>query len=191
MSAADLHPVPAWAHGNGFLELAEAEPLSDPAQVADRLLIVERVHRYCWSYDERRLELLRDCFTPDGIWEGNVMGEIPIGPFVGAEEITRWMTEFWPVQRDQRRHMILNAIMLEQGPEEATALTYLLLTGAKDSSVRVETTGFYRTRMRKDGGRWRIAHLFAGFDAPFWPGKLEQLSERGRARHGIRSEASR
>jgi hypothetical protein len=32
---------------------------------------------------------------------------------------------------------------------------------------------------------WRIGKLSAGFDALFWPGNLHQMSERGRARHGV------
>jgi hypothetical protein len=182
-----LQPAPAWAHAHGFLDLVEATPV-DPARAADRLLIVERVHRYCWSYDERRLELLRACFTDDGVWEGDVMGEIAIGPFVGVSEIGRWMSEFWPHQRDQRRHMILNAVVLDQQLEEASVVAYLLLMSAKAAAVRVETMGFYRMRMRKADGIWRIQHLFAGFDAPFWPGQLAELNSRARARHGIRSE---
>lgn len=159
----------------------------EAADATDRILIVERVHRYCWSYDERRLELLRACFTDDGIWEGDVMGEIGIGPFVGADEIGRWMSEFWPHQRDQRRHMILNSVVLDQSPAEASVISYLLLMSAKNAAVRVETMGFYRMRMLKADGNWRIEHLFAGFDAPFWPGQLEELSGTARTRHGIRS----
>ena len=185
MTQPELRPAPGWAHAHGFLGLAEATPL-DASQAADRLLIVERVHRYCWSYDERRLELLRQCFTEDGVWEGDVMGEIGIGPFVGSEEVGRWMSEFWPHQRDQRRHMILNSVVLEQRSTEALVVSYLLLMSAKDAAVRVETMGFYRMRMRKADGVWRIQHLFGGFDAPFWPGQLAELSSRARTRHGIR-----
>ena len=36
-----------------------------------------------------------------------------------------------------------------------------------------------------DAGHWRIGRLLGGFDAPFWPGKVEDLGERGRRRHGL------
>ena len=178
------HPRPAWGHADGFLALTEATPL-DAEAAADRLLIVERVHRYCWSYDERQLDLLEACFTEDGVWEGNVMGQIVIGPFEGSPAIRTWMSEFWPHQRDQRRHMIVNPVVLEQSEDEALTIAYILLMSSKDAQVKLETMGFYRMRMRKLDGLWRIAHLFGGFDAPFWPGQLAELSERGRARHGI------
>lgn len=185
MSSGELHPVPAWGHGEGFLSLGAGAPVDGAVRVVDRLAIVDRLHRYCWSYDERRAEQLRDCFTQDGVWEGNVMGEIPIGPFTGVDEIVRWLTEFWPHQRDQRRHMFVNTIVEDQQDETATALAYLLLFGARNAAVRLETTAFYRLALRKEGEQWRLAHLFAGFDAPFWPGALAELTERARRRHGI------
>lgn len=170
-------PAPAWATTAGVL---------DPLASARAASPVDVVHRYCWSYDERRAEALRDCFAADGTWEGLVMGEIPIGPFTGGEAILEWLTRFWPHQHDQRRHMIVNPLVVQDGPDEATVLAYLLLMSAGDSAAKLETTGFYRVRVRREDDRWRIVHLFGGFDAPFWPGKLEQLSERGRRRHGIR-----
>lgn len=172
-----LHPAPAWASSAGVLDPLAQSGLGSPLDV---------VHRYCWSYDERRAEALRDCFAEDGVWEGLVMGEIPIGPFAGGATILEWLTRFWPHQHDQRRHMIVNPLVVEDGPGEATVLAYLLLMSARDSAAKLETTGFYRVRVRHEEDRWRIVHLFGGFDAPFWPGKLEQLSERGRRRHGIR-----
>jgi hypothetical protein len=188
MSSEDLHPVPAWGHGGGFLSLGGGAPLDDQAALADRLLILERLHRYSWCYDERRPELLGDCFTEDGVWEGNVMGEVAIGPFSGRREVVAWLSEFWPHQRDQRRHMFLNAVVEEQSSDRARALAYLLLFGAKRASVRLETSAFYRVDLLKQAGGWRISHMFAGFDAPFWPGALDELSPRARARHGIRAE---
>jgi hypothetical protein len=121
------------------------------------------------------------------------MGQIVIGPFVGSSEVGRWMSEFWPHQRDQRRHMIVNPVVLEQGPATATIVAYILLMSSNNAQVRVETMGFYKMRMEKLDAVWRIQHLFAGFDAPFWPGQLDELSERGRTRHGIsevRSESA-
>ena len=188
MSDARLQPVPAWGHGAGFLALGPGAPADDAAAVADRLAILERLHRYGWTYDERRADLLGDCFAENGVWAGNVMGEVAIGPFEGRGEIVRWLTGFWPHQRDQRRHMFLNAVIEEQDADRARALSYLLLFGAKRASARLETSAFYRVDLRKeDDAEWRITHMFAGFDAPFWPGALEQLSPRARERHGIRS----
>lgn len=181
-------PAPAWAHAAGLLELGDGSAAPADAS-SDRLLILERIHRYCWGYDERRLEQLLDCFTADAVWEGNVMGETPIGPIRGREAIGEWLTGFWKHQHDQRRHMILNAIVEEQSEDSATVWTYLILMSAAAARVSVETTGFYRYDVECVDGIWRIAHLFAGFDAPFWPGELRKLSSSGRRRHGVFEDA--
>lgn len=181
-------PLPAWGHGSSMLSLRDAVPLADAAATADRLLFMERINRYCWAYDERQIERLADCFTEDGVWEGNVLGRIAIGPFEGRPKIRKWLSEFWPYQHDQRRHMILNTVVEEQDHDAAVTLSYLLLLSSDSRNVSIETSGFYRVAYRRVGGDWLIERLTAGFDAPFWPGDIDQMSPRGRARHGV-SEA--
>jgi hypothetical protein len=181
--------LPAWGHRCGMLSLGEAVIPADARAVADRSLFSERIARYCWAYDERQLDLLADCFTEDGVWEGNVLGEIPVGPFTGRPAIRKWLSEFWPHQRDQRRHMILNTIVESQSEDAASTLSYLLLMSSDGERPKLETTGFYRVDYRREGDAWRISRLTAGFDAPFWPGNIKTMSERGRARHGVKADA--
>lgn len=177
--------VPAWAHAAGVLELGDAIRPLDQTALADRALFCERIARYCWSYDERRPNLLGACFTVDGVWEGTVLGQVRVGPFEGREAIVGWLSEFWPHQHDQRRHMLLNTIVEEQSADEAVTLSYLLLMSSTGEAVSMETMGFYRTSYRRLGGTWLISCLTAGFDKPFWPGQLKDLSPRGRVRHGV------
>jgi hypothetical protein len=184
-----VNPTPGWAHQTGFFELGLTSGL-EAADAADRLLIAERLARYCWGYDERRLDVLTECFTPDAIWEGSVMGTTPIGPMDGRDEVIRWLTEFWPHQRDQRRHVMTNCVVDQQTDDRAVAFTYLLLLSARDERVSLETTGAYRIALRREDGVWLIERMTAGFDAPFWPGKLEELSPRARRRHGVRDGAT-
>jgi ketosteroid isomerase-like protein len=163
---------------------------SDP-ELVPRLgaaALTEAVSRYCWAFDERRRDLLADCFTEDAVWEGTVAASQTVGPLRGRDRILEWLAEFWPHQRDQRRHILTNFLVEALSEEEADVYAYLLLTSARDETVSVETTGFYRTRLALDDGRWRIRHLFAGFDAPFWPGKVENLSDAARNRHGLFGE---
>jgi len=181
--------MPAWAHAAGILNLGPAVRTEGPDAAIDRALICERIARYCWSYDERRLELLAGCFTEDAVWEGNVLGRVPIGPFVGRDRIAAWLSEFWPHQHDQRRHMLLNTIVEEQTGETATTLSYLLLMASTGTAASIESMGFYKVNYRREGGDWFISHLSAGFDKPFWPGDIDQMSNRGRARHGVADKA--
>ncbi|MCK9503752.1 MAG: nuclear transport factor 2 family protein [Porticoccaceae bacterium] len=183
---------PGWGHKSGFLSLGSGAPIDsgDNLAIADRFLITERVARYCWAYDERQSQHLEDCFTPNAIWEGTVTGDVQIGPFVGRDTIIDWLTEFWPYQHDQRRHMVLNTVVEKQAKDSAQTLSYLLLMSADSNRVQLETTGFYHLSLAKMDSEWRISHFRAGFDYPFWPGKLSQLSEKGKKRHGISGQGS-
>jgi hypothetical protein len=84
--------------------------------------------------------------------------------------------------------MILNTIVEEQTKRTATTMSYLILVSSNSTSVAVETTGFYKVKYRRSETVWQIEHLIAGFDAPFWPGDIRKLSDKGRARHGITSQ---
>jgi hypothetical protein len=185
MSTEKLRPQPAWVHHAQGVPVEAAAPPRSWEDLADRMSIIERFHQYCWAFDERRADLLGDCFAPDGIWEGNAMGEARVGPFVGRQEVLAWLSRFWPRQRDQRRHIPLNELVIEQSRYEATLVAYLLLMGASDAEVRVETTGVYRMTLASQDGTWRIAHLRAFFDAPFWKGEAAEFDERMRAAFGI------
>lgn len=177
--------IAAWAHSAGILDLGPGTHPSDGSDAMDRATFCERIARYCWAYDERRIDRLGDCFTEDAIWEGNVLGQVPIGPFNGREAIMQWLSEFWPHQKDQRRHMLLNTIVEEQTGETAVTLSYLLLMSSTGEVMSMESMGFYRTAYRRKGGNWHISRLTAGFDKPFWPGKLKTMSDKGRVRHGV------
>ena len=177
--------LPGWAHKAGILDLRSPVAPIERCQASDRADVCERIARYCWAYDERRIDRLRDCFTSDAIWEGSVLGQVQIGPFEGGDSIVDWLSKFWPHQRDQRRHMLLNTIVEEQSDVTATALSYLLLMASTGEAMSLESMGFYRTSYRRQDLTWRISRLTAGFDKPFWPGKLDAMSATGRARHGV------
>ena len=159
-------PTPGWASETGHVRLPLAEA-DDAGRPADRLAIAERVARYGWGYDERDQAGLADCFTVDGIWEGSIMGGDKVGPYGGRDAVVAFLTEFWAVQTDQRRHIFTNVVVSDLAGSTAVAHAYLLLTAATDGAMTPVTNGPYRLEMRQEDGVWRIARLVAGFDAPF------------------------
>jgi hypothetical protein len=160
-------PRPAWGHVTGALDLNAGPPRVDRALLPDRVLLAERMSRYGWGFDERRPDVLADCFTDDAVWEATIMGASTVGPHIGRDAILEFMTAFWPEQSDQRRHMIMNVIVEEQADADATVLAYHLLMSAATGVLKAVTSGFYRAEMRKTGGVWKIRRLLAGYDVPF------------------------
>ena len=162
-------PQPAWASQAGQVRVQAMGADRDPGRAADRIMIGERIHRYGWGYDERNADLLADCFTTDGVWEGSIMGADGVGPFEGRQAVVAFLTEFWTVQTDQRRHVFTNVIVDALTETTAVAHAYLVLTATSDGTMTPVTNGPYRLEMRRDPAddSWRIARLVAGFDAPF------------------------
>jgi hypothetical protein len=177
-----LRPNPAWAHGTGLIGLQATAP---PSEAGVSYLLQDRIHRYCWSFDERRKDLLTACFTSDATWHANVMGETPVGPFVGRDAVVGWLSGFWPHQKDQRRHMILNFMVEEAGPADARAHCYLILLGSTRAATQLETAGMYQLDYRLEGGHWRISRLTAGFDSPFWKQEIAEMQPWVRDLFGI------
>lgn len=182
MSAERLRPEPAWADRSGLIDLSGESVVAPPLVYQQ---VVDRIHRYCWGFDERRKDVLGDCFTDDAIWTANVMGETVVGPFEGREAVLVWLTRYWDEQRDQRRHVITNIVVSRVADDEATVLAYVLLLGSSEAASRLETVGLYQLGCRRENDRWRIARLTAGFDSPFWKHEVTEMSPSRRRLFGI------
>jgi hypothetical protein len=160
-------PEPGWGRATGHVGIDPAGPVEEVSPALDRLLVMERIARYGWAYDERDRAALADCFTHDGTWDGSVMGQEAVGPFSGRDAVADFLAGFWETQHDQRRHLFTNVVLGELSPAGATAHAYLLLASTEDAVLRPVSAGPYRFTLRKDGGVWRIRRLSAGFDCPF------------------------
>lgn len=182
--SAELHPLPAWAHSTNFISVNPAQPVAPSGDVLAG--VQDAISRYAWAFDDRRAELFDDVFTEDAVWEGLVMGEQRVGPFVGRENILKWLTRFWRYQKDQRRHVYMNLVVDSDDGHAVTAACYMLLYGSRDSSSVFDTAGILRTELvRTETGRLKIRRFSAGFDSPFWTIPVEEMSPKLRTIFGI------
>jgi hypothetical protein len=155
--------MPGWGTDSGLLALSPAPREHDDLL---RMRIAERIHAYAWGFDERRVGVLRGCFTEDAVWHGSLAGREPVGPVHGADAIIEFLTAYWPRQTDQRRHYMLNLEVDPVTASEVLATTSLLLT-AVEKRLEIVLTSFYRFRLVERGGRWLIADLFEGGDTVY------------------------
>lgn len=161
-------PEPSWSTKTGRTYIAPAQPRSSSDEALDRVLIADRIYRYGFAFDERRLDQLVAGFTEDALWEGSIMGTDQVGPFHGRQEINDFMAEFFPVQVDQRRHVFTNVIIDELEGDSANAYAYLVLWSSQDGVTKAVTCGPYRFVLHRDeSGVWLIKELHGGWDSPF------------------------
>jgi hypothetical protein len=160
-------PAPGWGAAQGFISFDATYTSAFEQSDLARYLINERISRYGWAFDERRAELLAECFTEDAEWSGSIGGVDTVEPVRGRSEIVAWLSEFWPRQLDQRRHHMMSVSVSATSAEKATAISSLLLTSASQGSLSLVLTSFYTFELVCSKGAWRIKKLFEGCDVPF------------------------
>lgn len=163
----EILPTPAWGSSSGALVFQPSlENVSEELSL-DRILIQDRIYRYAWAFDERQLTSLKNCFTENAVWEGDIQGVNAVAPIHGRETIATWLSGFWERQMDQRRHMIFDMVVINQSSERAEVIVSLALTSASAAKLSIVLTSFYRFEVVREEEIWRIAHLFEGFDVDF------------------------
>lgn len=177
-----LRPVPAWVDRTGLIQI---DPTPSTVRPLTYQRVIDRFNRYCWGFDERRLDILSDCFTEDATWTASSMGETTVGPFIGKRDVLDWLTRYWEVQRSQRRHVITNVIVSSVSPTIISVAGYLSLYGTRRASSELESVGVYQLTCRTEGDSVRIATLIAGFDAPYWRGEVSDMTPETRRLFGI------
>lgn len=160
-------PSPGWGAALGFLRFGGETPRVRGPDALAIQQITERVYRYGWSFDERRADLLRTCFTENASWSGNIAGVDEVEAVHGRDTIVTWLSGFWDRQTDQRRHHMMSVSVTMKDDDHAHACSSLLLTSVSGSSLAIVLTSFYRFDLEQSHDAWRISNLFEGCDVPF------------------------
>ena len=134
--------------------------------IEDRLLAIDLLHRYGHCYDEGDLDAMAACFTEDGVFtiEGAI-GSVP-AVMSGRAEIRRAMGERKAATASaQRRHIITNVILDEDGDGRIRAACYLLLGSTEDGTLRLPVTGRYTDLLVRVEDRWLIQDRLLRLDS--------------------------
>lgn len=126
--------------------------------VHDRLSIIDRLSRYGHAYDQGDLDALAACFTGNATF--SIAGGIGGMPAVmrGREEIrARMAARREATAHAQRRHIITNVILDDDGPDRVRAASYLLLGSTEDGVLHLPVTGRYVDVLVRQGDGWAIA----------------------------------
>jgi hypothetical protein len=134
---------------------------------SDKLAIHELLGRAAYSFDERKLDVLEQCFTVDATMLVNITGSGEVGPFEGREAIMQLMSDTLAAQTDVRRHVISNFFFEAERKKAATIVSSLVVSSVENGEINVIISGIYRDDVVKDDGEWRISHRHLNLDIPF------------------------
>lgn len=133
----------------------------------NKLAIHELLSRAAYSFDERKLDVLEQCFSPDANMLVNIADGQTFGPFQGREAIMGLMKGTLDEQTDTRRHIISNFLFEEEGDTHAIAISQIVLFATENSEIKVLTSGIYRDVVEKTGGNWQITDRLLNLELGF------------------------
>ena len=134
---------------------------------SNKLAIHELLSRAAYGFDERRLDMLEQCFTADAIMTINITGSGEVGPFEGREAIMKLMTDSMAAQTDVRRHVISNFFFETTAKNAAKVVSSLVVSSVDNGEINVIISGIYRDDVVKKEGAWRISRRHLDLDIPF------------------------
>jgi hypothetical protein len=161
-------PVQAWAHKEGLVHLEPLAPAAWTAEtVAARLQIAEAFSRFAIGHDEARIDVLRSCFTADGVLQVAQGHAEPFAVHHGRTAIGAELGRIIGQQADQRRHLISNIVVERLDATTARALAYGLVSGVGASyGLRLGASVIYVADLAREAdGCWRFTSFFIGMDA--------------------------
>ncbi len=132
----------------------------------DKLAILDLLSRSAYGYDERKLDMLEACFTPDAAFSIQITGADLMGPFEGAEAIMELYRNSLAAQTDVRRHVVSNAFFVSEG-EEPEVVSNLTLFATENGQARLLCTGVYRDQLRREDSGWCIHRRHLDLDSPY------------------------
>lgn len=136
-------------------------------KTADKLEIHELLSRAAYGLDEQNLDIIENCFAPEASMIVRIAGQDDIGPFEGRDAIMQLMSDSIEAQTDRRRHLISNIFFDAEDDAAATVVSNLTLIATESDANRLITTGGYRDKVIKVGGKWLIANRDISLDLPF------------------------
>jgi len=134
---------------------------------SDKFAIHELLNRAAYSFDERQMEMLEQCFTANASMLVDITGVGEVGPFEGREAIMQLMADTLAAQTDVRRHVISNFFFESEKKKSARVVSSVVVFSVENGEINVIISGIYRDDVARKDGEWRIAHRRLDLDLPF------------------------
>jgi SnoaL-like domain len=123
-----------------------------PAEVADRLAIIEVTHRYCWALDSKNWPLLDDVFCADATAELR-------SPLLQGRDAIRDRIAGAIIPLDATHHMVTNHLVEVSG-DRATCRCYLHSQHVRNDAVggvNYVIAGRYEDELVRTADGWRVS----------------------------------
>jgi uncharacterized protein (TIGR02246 family) len=135
--------------------------------VAARDAVAELFGAYGAANDLRDTALVGECFTADGAFTLHIAGADTLGPLRPRDAVLDFFGQAFAAQSDQRRHVVTNLRLLEDGEDVARAEAYLTLIVTDGGITELKSAGRYDAEVAREADGWRFRALTLFLDSPF------------------------
>lgn len=132
-----------------------------------KLAIHELLARSAWAYDEKRMDVMAECFAAEARMSLRIGGGDVIGPYEGRSAVLELIRGSLDAQNDQRRHVIANVFFESETTTSATVISTLTLLATAHGAISVLSAGLYRDDVVLEPGGWRFRARFLTLDRPY------------------------
>jgi len=135
--------------------------------MAGRDAVAELFAAYAAANDLRDAGLIGECFTPEGAFTLHIAGADTIGPLQPRDAFLEFFGQAFAAQSDQRRHVVTNLRLLDDGETSARAEAYLTLIVTDGGHTALKSAGRYDAEVVREAEGWRFRALTLYLDSPF------------------------
>jgi len=125
-----------------------------PFDVADRLELTDRCHRYSHRLDAGDMDGLLELFSESA--EAEFIHQGKSTTYVGRDDLRR-LYQPGMDSPDPVRHLMTNLVFLEQSADHARTACYVMVTRKREGRFHLSNTLTYAGLWRKEADVWRIA----------------------------------
>lgn len=139
-------------------------------RLEDERAIVDRIHAFATTIDNKEFDAWLDGFTPDGRWSWSESKTAePRFDISGREALTKWLDghrEAFPP--GEEHHVVTNPRVVEIDGDTARAESwYIVVRSEGDPKLGVRSAGRYHDRLQRGAdGVWRLAERHAVGEMP-------------------------
>jgi 3-phenylpropionate/cinnamic acid dioxygenase small subunit len=139
-------------------------------RLEDERAIIDRIHAFAQTIDNKEFDAWLDGFTPDGRWSWREAKDAePHFDISGREQLTEWLDghrERFPP--GEEHHVVTNPRVVEIDGDTARAESwYIVVRSEGDPKLGVRSAGRYHDRLQRGAdGQWRLAERQAVGEMP-------------------------
>ena len=132
-------------------------------EASDHIAIEKLVNRYPYYLDAGMYDELGELFAHADVYVGPNLVVSKDGPAVGA--LWRDSVKIYPNGTPRTRHLIVNLLVDDDGPDRARAhSSVLVVQDPRGGELKLLTAGDYLDTFEKVDGQWRFAERRVGND---------------------------